>query len=128
MGKSTISMAIFNSKLLVYQRVSKPNPCLVSNPSNHPGFRRCCLNSVHWWALLLETTVCCCCFGSKSVVRNLYIIMRTKFMYKDLKTQYYHYIYIYINTIRTVFDMQRQNKMVCYVLTCGKLLMNRTNF
>ena len=38
------------------------------------------------------------------------------------------YIYIYINTIRTVFDMQRQNKMVCYVLTCGKLLMNRTNF
>lgn len=103
---SNIQISKHKSIIILWLIKTYPNPCLV--PTHQIiGVFLCCLNSVHWRALLLETTVCCCCFGSTSVVRNLYLLCGQKNVQR-LKDPILSYIYI--NTIRTVFDMQRPTK------------------
>ena len=56
-GKSTISMAIFNSKLWVYQRVININPSIIHQSSinhpwitsNHPFYHSVWITHIHTW-------------------------------------------------------------------------------
>ena len=54
-GKSTISMTIFNSKLLVYQRVLNMNGCVVSKCCKHLSFYCCfCFRPKGWTVVIIR--------------------------------------------------------------------------